>query len=244
MIKIKGIKTYPGGKGSAGTYQKIINEIRPHHQLIIPFLGNCGVVRNITRATTTIGIDISREIVDTWRKMKFDWINLFSLDAITYLEYYFPPGTVIYCDPPYPIESRSSKRKIYDHEMSMDDHERLLKSLKKQKCDVLISTYENDLYKQELSDWRLKKFLAMTRGGLRTEYLYMNYPEPVELHDYRFLGENFRERERISNKIKRHVNRLKKLPILERKAILKSLVAADTNFNDEEVLSAGSNHKK
>jgi hypothetical protein len=61
----------------------------------------------------------------------------------------------------------------------------------------------------------------MTRGGtLATEYLWMNYPEPDSLHDYSYLGDNYRERERIKRKKTRWVNRLKKLDRLERKAIL------------------------
>ena len=38
---------YIGGKEAAGTYQKIINEIRPFDVLIIPFLGHCAITRNI-----------------------------------------------------------------------------------------------------------------------------------------------------------------------------------------------------
>ena len=30
-----------------------------------------------------------------------------------------------------------------------------------------------------------------------TEYLWCNYPAPMALHDYRYLGKDFRERERI-----------------------------------------------
>ena len=41
----------------------------------------------------------------------------------------------------------------------------------------------------------------MTRGGrLATEWVWMNYPEPIALHDYRYLGEDFREREPIKRK--------------------------------------------
>jgi len=249
VIKIKGIDGYPGGKSGAGTYQKIINEIRPHHQLVIPFLGNCAIIRNISRAFITIGIDACSQIISKWSTVELDRIDLINDCGIKFLENeifknpgiietnklncpFFSGNTVIYCDPPYPIESRSTKREIYKYEMNIDDHERLLKAIKKQCCDVLISTYENDLYKDELKDWRLKKFMSMTRGGLRQEYLYMNYPEPDELHDYSFLGHDYRERERISKKIKRHVDRLMSLPVLERKAILKNLVSAD---NDKSV---------
>jgi site-specific DNA-adenine methylase len=244
MIKIKGIESYPGGKGASGSFQQIINEIRPHNQLIIPFLGNCAVARNISRANITIGIDTSAQIIKCWEEMNLEFIEVMVADGIQFLntnlfynrEHFFfeemETRTVIYCDPPYPIESRSSKRKMYDRELSMDEHLMLLKILKKQKCDVLISTYENDLYKSELKDWRLKKYQSMSRNGLREEWLFMNYDVPRELHDYSYLGHNYRERERISRKVKRNVSKILNLPILERKAIIKELVAADTGKSE------------
>jgi hypothetical protein len=64
----------------------------------------------------------------------------------------------------------------------------------------------------------------MTRGGrTATEWLWYNYPEPVALHDYGFLGENFRERERIKRKKQRWTDRLRTMPILERRALLAAI---------------------
>ena len=51
----------------------------------------------------------------------------------------------------------------------------------------------------------------------------MNYPEPFELHDYSYLGENFRERERIKRKKDRWRLKLQSMPALERFAILSVL---------------------
>ena len=51
----------------------------------------------------------------------------------------------------------------------------------------------------------------------------MNYPEPLELHDYRYLGTNFRERERIHRKIARWKNRLIDMDSLERHAIMAAI---------------------
>jgi len=242
-IKIDGIDTYFGGKSGSGVYQKIINQIRPHNQLIIPFLGNCGVTRNIRRSDITIGIDISSFVVEKWKQADHTGIIVENGDSIEFLEsHLFYNGdtgsrTVIYADPPYPMDSRKSQKEIYENELSDDDHIKLLTNLKKQKCDVLISTYENDMYKDMLSEWRCITFQATTRRGLATEYLYMNYVEPTELHDYSFLGEDFRERERIRKKIKRHTDRLMQLPELERKAILENLIEASSNDkNDDGVL--------
>jgi hypothetical protein len=51
----------------------------------------------------------------------------------------------------------------------------------------------------------------------------MNYPEPVELHDYRYLGENFREREKITRQRKRWRARLLKMSSQQRYALMASI---------------------
>ena len=56
---------------------------------------------------------------------------------------------------------------------------------------------------------------------------WMSYPEPKELHDYSHLGKDFRERERIKKKIKRNVDKLKKLPALERGSLIEALNEID-----------------
>jgi hypothetical protein len=43
------------------------------------------------------------------------------------------------------------------------------------------------------------------------------------LHDYRYLGDGWRERDRIKQKTKRWIGRFDKLPILERRFILQAL---------------------
>lgn len=47
----------------------------------------------------------------------------------------------------------------------------------------------------------------------------MNFAE----HDYRYLGRNFRERERIKRKKQRWVPRLENMPRLERQALLSAI---------------------
>jgi len=54
----------------------------------------------------------------------------------------------------------------------------------------------------------------------------MNYPNPIALHDHRYLGDDFRERERIKRKKQRWVRRLHSMPILERRALLSAIEEA------------------
>ena len=62
--------TYPGGKSSAGVYQKIINLMPPHEVYIEPFLGGD---THETAAWVNIGmdlaqhVDLDRDVVDGWR---------------------------------------------------------------------------------------------------------------------------------------------------------------------------------
>lgn len=60
-------------------------------------------------------------------------------------------------------------------------------------------------------------------GGKRQEYLWMNYPEPDSLHDYTYLGDNKRHRERVARKVRTWAAGIARLPRLERQAILAKL---------------------
>ena len=119
------------------------------------------------------------------------------------------------------METRRSKRPIYQYEMTNEDHQRLLEFILRLDCMVMISGYWSPLYENKLIGWRSITYQSQTRGGATaTEWLWMNYPQPTELHDYSYLGGDFRERERISRKRKRWIKRLLTLPQLERAAIL------------------------
>jgi len=125
--------------------------------------------------------------------------------------------------------------------MSDDDHMRLLTIIVKLPCMVMISGYYSEMYAQALDGWRSITYPAQTRGGrTATEWLWMNFPEPKRLHDYSFLGDNYRERERIKRKAHRWVhgkNGLASLPTLERYAILHAIDQAfpfdDTAKNND-----------
>lgn len=72
-----------------------------------------------------------------------------------------------------------------------------------------------------LTGWRAASLSSMTRGRFPAEeWLWMNYPEPFQLHDYRYLGDDFRKREHIKRKKDRWRLRLASMPSLEQFAIL------------------------
>jgi len=147
-------------------------------------------------------------------------------DGIAFLKRYrFTGSELVYCDPPY-VRSTRTPRRLYQHEMTDVDHRRLLRVLQELKCRVIVSGYWSAMYATALADWNTTTFQAMTRGGRpATEWLWYNFPRPLELHDYRYLGNNFRERERIKRKTLRWTRRLERMPELEKRALLWAIQA-------------------
>lgn len=226
LAGVKPFKTYNGGKHGSGVYQKIINQIPPHKTYIELCLGIGGIFSNKRRADTNILVDVSPGVIEAWLKLNIPDLTLVCQDAGIYLQYYFAYNnkeTFIYCDPPYPKSTRKSDKDLYDFEMTDKQHEKLLQQLVTLQCNIAISSYKNDLYDKYLTNWRSIEFQAATRKGMATECLYMNYAEPTALHDYRYIGNDYRQRERIKNKTNRAINKLRRLPLLERKALLSAI---------------------
>ena len=231
----KPFDTYFGGKNASGVYHHIINEIRPHDVYIEPCLGNGTIFRYKKPATYNVLNDMDKWVVKRWKLINIDVFNNGAVELLT--SYTFNPDLryCIYLDPPYPLHSRKSQRLVYNCEMSDEQHERLLDTILAlpENVDVLISTYQNELYESRLADWRLKTFTAQTRQGTATEYLYMNYQNPTGLlHDYRYLGTDFIDRQRIKRKIAREVAKLQNLPPAERNAILSEVASS---FSIDEI---------
>jgi DNA adenine methylase len=219
--------TYPGGKGGAGVAETIINQQPPHRTYIEPFLGSAAVMRRKKPAANNIGYDLDAVLVHraalamTGDYLFYTGDGLKAIRAEQHTQ-----DTLIYCDPPYPFDARQRHRRIYKHEMSIDQHVELLATLRMLPCMIQLSSYNHPMYSEMLRGWRCVTFTAMTRGGPATEYLWMNYPPPQALHDYRYLGDGFRERERIKRKTARMLARLAKLPELERLALSSAMAEA------------------
>lgn len=234
--------TYPGGKGGNGVYQKIINLIPPHDVYIETHLGGGAIIHYKKPANVNIGIDIDPEVTNKWLSCSTTkngdntGFTIINDDAARWLSSHnFTGSEFVYIDPPYLMETRKSG-KLYNFEYSDDDHIQLLEIARKIPCMVMISGYYSSLYMSMLQGWNVLNFQAQTRQGLATEYLWFNYPEPSILHDYSFLGDDFRERERIRKKRERWVNRLLKMPELERNAILSALLKNTTNPAPSETM--------
>ena len=223
--------TYPGGKNGSGVYQKIISLMPPHTLYIEPFLGGGAILRAKLPAPANIGIDVDGAVIREWQLFPPTTIpNLTILqgDAITWLQDHasqLPKTALVYCDPPYLLSTRSKQQQLYTFELSENqEHRSLLDVLVKLDCMVMISGYWSQLYADLLPNWRTFQFQTVTRGGTTAlETVWLNFPEPVELHDYRFLGKDYRERERIRRKKARWIEKLNHMPALERQALLMAI---------------------
>lgn len=222
--------SYPGGKGSVGVYQTIINSMPPHNTYIEAFLGAGSVLRHKRFAKRNVGIDLDEDVIQRWRGSDIPELEVVHGDALEIL-HQWPwrsddyRNTLIYCDPPYLIETRSSKRPIYQYELSSpEEHVRLLEILKELPCMVMLSGYRSELYDSIIGHWRQLDFQTRNHAGTPAiETIWLNFPAPLKLHDYRYLGQGFRERERVKRKRDRWKAKLLKMPELERQAMISAI---------------------
>jgi site-specific DNA-adenine methylase len=221
---------YPGGKGGSGVYQTIINSMPPHNTYIEAFLGAGSVLRHKRLAQRNVGIDLDEDVIQGWHSSNVPRLEVIHGDALEILNQWTWCNddyihTLLYCDPPYLIETRSSKRPIYRCELSRpEEHVRLLETLKGLPCMVMLSGYRSRLYDSIIGCWHQVDFQTRNRAGRATiETIWMNFPNPLELHDYRYLGQGFRERERIKRKRDRWKAKLLKMSELERQAVVSAI---------------------
>jgi DNA adenine methylase len=217
---------YPGGKG--GVFQRLINIMPPHEVYIETHLGGGAVMRNKRPARHNIGI-----VIKLWAAANQIGFELVHGDAVTFLKSYpFTGKELVYCDPPYLRETRKKYYPLYKYEYSYEQHIELLEIIKSLPCMLMISGYQSPLYVKMLEGWHTHSFQGACHHGVATEYVWTNYLSPVELHDYRYLGDTFRERERIKLRSKRWILRLKAMPVLERQALL-AAIRAEKNLLQE-----------
>lgn len=83
-------------------------------------------------------------------------------------------NVLIYCDPPYMLETRHGKQ--YRCEMTNQEHEELLEVLLEHKGMVLVSGYDTDMYNDMLKGWYRCEAVAYSQVcSKKKEVLWMNY---------------------------------------------------------------------
>ncbi|RII74314.1 DNA adenine methylase [Pseudomonas monteilii] len=209
---------YPGGKGKC--YQRLINLMPPHQTYIESHLGGGAVMRNKKAAQRSIGLDLDLCVIERWRAEQPDACELHQVDAVSFLEAFsFDGDELVYADPPYVAETRR-RSKVYRCDYTNTDHLRLLRCLAALPCNVMLSGYDNELYNRELAGWRKVSFPAKTHVDVREEVVWMNFDAPDRLHDARYRGETFRDRQTIQRRQARLRSKIDGMDPLERHELL------------------------
>lgn len=235
MLKDKAYKNYYGGKTSNGTYQTIINHIPPHDIFLSLFLGNCGITRKIRAAKYSVLNDIDPNVINNWKTLNLpNNYRLFNIPALKILQalkdFVDCPGIIfIYLDPPYRKVVRRNKKDVYNFEMSDLDHQDLLSQIvamsDQPNVKIMISHYPDVIYDEILNGWSRHDYYSMTRNGMILERIYYNYTLTDQLHDYSYIGEDFREREAMARIKRNFIKKLNRLPAKLRNSIIYHLAS-------------------
>jgi DNA adenine methylase len=111
-------------------------------------------------------------------------VQIESRPAIEVIRRYDSEGTLFYCDPPYPHESRGDIH-AYGYEMSDEEHTKLAEVLHSVKGKVAISSYYCDLMDKLYGSWNrveAREKIIHSVKQIRKEALWINYslPDRVE----------------------------------------------------------------
>jgi DNA adenine methylase len=215
--------SYLGAKSVSGAYQAIIAAMPPHDVYIETHLGSGAVMRAKPAAARSIGVDLDTRPIEAFCAPYA--VELHAGDAVDFLQRFdfAAAGRVlIYADPPYVLSTRTSDKR-YPHDYTDADHRRLIAALRGVPAAVILSGYPSALYDELLGDWRSFRFQAMTRGGPRTEQVWLNFPAG-DVQWARFAGANFGERQRIKRKAARWAEHYRRLPAGERLAVLAAIL--------------------
>ncbi len=120
------------------------------------FGGRAGSPGNWGRSLTSSDRGMAG-VVNTWRgriKSLLRWhqrlstVQIDSIDGIEAIKYWDTPDTVFYVDPPYVPEARPGfKGTQYEHEMTTEDHKRLVEALLQVRGVVVLSGYDHPVYR-------------------------------------------------------------------------------------------------
>ncbi len=218
------MNSYFGSKATSGLCQPIIALMPPHDTYIETHLGGGAIIRRKPPSLHTIAIDLDQKSISA-----FDCgypVEKIHGCAHQFLSTYNYGGReLVYCDPPYLHQTRSSTRR-YRFDYQDQDHIELLKILKSLPCSVILSGYPSILYDEQLIDWNTIELQVMNQSGVRTEKLWFNFTID-RVHWCRYAGKNFTDRQRIKRKAENWGKRYQALPRPERLALLSSIMAVE-----------------
>lgn len=218
---------YMGAKSGAGVFQAIIALMPPHDTYIESFAGTGAILLRKAPASRSIVLDLDPEMVSRLADRRdVSAICGCALEYLASLDLADLGRVVVYADPPYLLSTRTSCSR-YAHELSDADHVALAAILARLAADgaaVIVSGYPSPLYDRLYAGWETREFQAMTRGGVRTEKVWLSFT-PGAMHWASYAGRNFTDRQRIKRKAARWAAKFAALPPGERQAVLAALLA-------------------
>ena len=114
---------------------------------------------------------------------RFKHLIVYNRDALELMDKYNLPNCFMYCDPPYVWSTRGTTR--YDIDQDDDFHKKFVDKCISSKAKILISGYDNPIYKKlEENGFMKVEFNVNTIDGNRkpktkTETLWRNYDLPT-----------------------------------------------------------------
>jgi DNA adenine methylase len=218
--------SYFGSKATSGLCQAIIALMPPHETYIESHLGGGAIMKRKPPALRNIGIDLDRGALEEL-DCPYPVERVHGCAHRFLAEYEYRGRELVYSDPPYLHQTRSSARR-YRFDYEEQDHVELLELLKSLPCHVILSGYPSALYDEQLAGWRSLELQVMNQAGVVTEKLWFNFT--VErVHWARYAGKNFTDRQRIKRKAANWARRYEALPPAERLAVLSAVMAVEVH---------------
>ena len=175
-------------------------------------------------ARVNIGIDIDPRVIARF-ECNYPVQRVHGCAHRFLAEYDYQGRELVYCDPPYLLHTRTSKRR-YRFDYREQDHIELLALLKRLPCQVILSGYPSAQYDRLLEGWNQFELQVMNQAGVRTEKLWFNFAVD-RVHWASFAGKNFTDRQRIKRKAANWGERYRMLPRAERLAVLSAMMAVE-----------------
>ena len=213
-----------GSKATSGLCEPIIALMPPHDTYIETHLGGGAIMTRKPAARDNIGIDLDARALERFQ-CDYPVEKIHGCAHRFLAEYPFTGRELVYSDPPYLLQTRTSGRR-YRFDYQEPDHVDLLKQLGRLPCPVILSGYPSALYDQWLGDWQTLELQVMNQAGVRTEKLWFNFT-PERLFWAGYAGRNFTDRQRIKRKADSWARRYRDMPPAERLAVLAGLMAVE-----------------
>lgn len=236
------LKDYPGRKAGEGQYQAILSHIPKCDLFIEAMCGSAFISSEVAKTgCKVIANDLNDNVIRKLHQVQAqNFMEIENSAVVLACRDYCAlmvsnivanssvnKGVCAYFDPPYLMETRSSKLKLYRYDWAVQDHWAFLKDIKSFDCNVMVSHYPCELYDDLLKNkkWRKVEYNTVThRGQVRKAALYMNFPPPVLLQCHKFVGKNFTDRQRIKRKANLLIKRFEKYSAEERAALLTYII--------------------